>query len=279
MSLDQLAVITPSRIESQKRFDLASASFQSLQSMIGEEVPHYVVHDRARHVHYVPKLLHPVLSAARWDLTAEQIYSSGATYIIRRVGRGSASALSTAITAAMTDGMTFGFIHLDDQVYSDDFRSLLSHGLDAMTEHPDLLWVRFSGYPIMCNDRPELQVIQDRIRFDGIELTPNRVEDYTLWSSPLTLACIDGRYWPVAMWFCIYRLEELGQILSWAREGSMLHLAHVERHLKQPEGFKRLLQAYPNGKFGYINMQYGGIEMHRNANWKGLLQLPNAPIH
>ena len=32
------------------------------------------------------------------------------------------------------------------------------------------------------------------------------------------------------------------------------------------------------GKLGYINMQFGGLEMQRNTNWQTLINLPNQPV-
>ena len=56
------------------------------------------------------------------------------------------------------------------------------------------------------------------------------------------------------------------------------HLAHVELYFKNGVGFQSLIEAPPDGSFGYINMQFGGIEMHRNKNWEMLLSMPNDPI-
>jgi hypothetical protein len=148
-----------------------------------------------------------------------------------------------------------------------------------MEERPDLLWTRFSGYPVMYEGRaPLVPDENDRITFDGVRLAPWRHDDFTVWSSPLTKEVNTGRYWPIAMWFCIYRLSFLQMLLEWAVSEGAKHLAHVELYYKNAGGFQRVLDSAPNGWFGYINMQFGGIEMHRNRNWEALLSMPNSAI-
>ncbi len=183
-----------------------------------------------------------------------------------------------AVAAAVVGGAEYGFIHLDDHVYREGFRELLEYGIDALETNPDLLWVRYSGYPIICNGRPQLEISRDRVRFDTVDLRASRDPGYTLWWSGLDSEVIRGKYWPVAMWFCVYRLPVLAQLLDWALARHVYHLGQAELYFKQADGFSCLQQAYPEGRFGYINMQYGGIEMHRNANWRELLRLPNDPI-
>lgn len=276
--LKKMAIITPSRIGSRKRHGLASASLKSLRRCIGADVSLLVVHDSYVPPRHLPRVLSKLIPAARWDRSADDIYADRNTRLIRRIGRGSAGAMREAVSAAIADGAVYGFIHLDDHVYRDDFRNLLLQGVDALDANPDLLWVRFSGYPIICNGRPQLAISEDRVGFDTVSLRPLRNRGYTLWWSALDSEVIRGRYWPVAMWFCVYRLPVLARMLDWALERAVLHLAHVELYFKQADGFARLQQAYPAGKFGYINMQDGGIEMHRNANWRELLQLSNNPV-
>jgi hypothetical protein len=251
---------------------------RSLQGALGTDIRMYVLHDNVRLNPLLPKFVASQLPSARWDGTAEQIYSGANTRLVRRSGRGSARAMREAVSLATKDGYTYGFIHLDDHVYQEDFGALFLRGIDALETNPDLLWVRFSGYPLICEGRPDLEVSADRVRFDTVQLEPRREKEYTLWSSDLDAEVIRGKYWPVAMWFCIYRLDVLSRLLDWADVDSTLHLAHVELYFKQEKGFTRLREEYRGGRFGYINMQNGGIEMHRNANWRDLLRLPNEAI-
>ena len=55
-------------------------------------------------------------------------------------------------------------------------------------------------------------------------------------------------------------------------------LTHVELCFMNGVGFQRMLNTLPDGSFGYINMQFGDIEMHRNKNWEMLISMPNDPI-
>lgn len=192
--------------------------------------------------------------------------------------KGSAAALLMAVHAAMDSGKTYGFIHLDDHVYAEECGTLFSYGLDAMNENENLLWIRFSGYPIIYNNRAPMQLRDEKISFDGITLTPKRTKKYTLWQSQLTAGSVKGNYWPIALWFCIYKLSVLKEILEWAIEAKAKHLAHAELFYKNGPGLARLLDRFPNGEFGYINMQFGGIEMHQNANWRELMVLSNEGI-
>ncbi len=148
----------------------------------------------------------------------------------------------------------------------------------AMEHCPDLLWTRFSGYPLIFKDRPEITVNNNNIAFDSVILHPHQHREYTVWSSPLNPQVNAGKYWPIAMWFCIYRLSFLKTILDWSISKGVKHLAQVELYYKKQGGFQRIIDNYPGSSFGYINMQFGGIEMHRNLNWKELLLMPNVAI-
>ena len=58
-----------------------------------------------------------------------------------------------------------------------------------------------------------------------------------------------------------------------------LHLADVERHYHEPAAFARALESgLIHGRIGYINMQFCGLEMHHNENWRELLSYPNEAI-
>lgn len=280
VSFQELAILTPSRITTEQRHGFASASCASLKECLqGATMPHVVVHDSPISKRILPEPLHKLVTPLRWDAKAKAVYESAQLTWLEGDGTGSAGALLKAVDAAIANGQSFGFIHLDDHVYTESFGSLLLKGLSAMAADDNLLWTRFSGYPIMYNGRERLVPNQnDQIVFDGVALSPKRFENYTLWMSPLSIAGNSERYWPVAMWFCIYRLPVLKQMLEWALVHQTKHLAHVEVYFKSRGGFEKLLQAYPNGGFGYINMQFGGIEMHHNRNWSSLLKMSNEEV-
>ena len=88
-------------------------------------------------------------------------------------GSGSATALLLAVKVALAEGKAYGFIRLDDHVYGDRFGNLIRNGLRAMEEHPDLLWTRFSGYPVMYEGKARLLPNgNNEIVFDGVKLSP-----------------------------------------------------------------------------------------------------------
>jgi hypothetical protein len=275
-----LAILTPSRITTAQRYGFSKSSMDSLLTRLdGAPVSVVVVHDSPGWKNLIPKSLRALSGQLQWDGRAKEIYAGPAVTWVDGEGTGSATALLLAVKVAIAEGKTYGFIHLDDHVYGDRFRAVLTSGLRAMEERPNLLWTRFSGYPVMYEGKvPLVPDDNGQIMFDGVTLSPWRHEDFTLWSSGLTQEVNSGRYWPVAMWFCIYRLSVLEKLLEWAVAKGTKHLAHVELYFKNGVGFQRLIEAYPDGSFGYINMQFGGIEMHRNKNWEALLSMPNDPI-
>ena len=277
--LKPLAILTPSRITTAQRYGFSKSSMDSLlQRLGGTPVSVVVVHDSPGWKNVIPKPLRCLSGQLRWDGRAKEIYAGPAVTWVDGEGSGSATALLLAVKVALAEGKTYGFIHLDDHVYGDRFRDILTSGLRAMEERPNLLWTRFSGYPVMYEGKvPLVPNGNNQIAFDGVTLSPWRHDDCTVWSSPLTRAVNSGRYWPIAMWFCIYRLSVLEMLLEWAVAEGTKHLAHVELYFKNGVGFQRLLDTIPHGSFGYINMQFGGIEMHRNKNWEMLLSMPNDP--
>ena len=174
-------------------------------------------------------------------------------------------------------GAKYCFLHLDDHVYLPLFGQLLKHGYDALEANPDLMWTRYSGYPLIYEKRAALEKDNDEVRFDAVTLRPWRTPEYTLWWDSLEDKSVRGRYWPIAMWFCIFRLVVLERLLEQAPTGAGRHLADVEVFYKQESNWEKFVSS-TGGKFGYINMQYGGIEMHRNKNWRELMRISNDEI-
>jgi hypothetical protein len=54
-------------------------------------------------------------------------------------------------------------------------------------------------------------------------------------------------------------------------------LGSVEAAFQKPKIWQAFIKKYP-GELGYINMQFGGLEMHRNKNWHTLINYPNNPV-
>jgi hypothetical protein len=273
----RLSIITPSYINSQTRFFLAKKSLESLENTIGTSYHHIVVDDRPRSSFLIPGKVRSRLPFLKWSEKSKAIYSRSNVNLIRRFGSGSASAILTALHEARHQDSNLVFIHLDDHVYLPILKVLVQHACDAFNRDEKLLLVRFSGYPLLYNNRLPLTAENDRISFDSVILEPDRKENYTLWSTNFSENTIDENYWPIALWFCIYRVDFLEKILTNALVHKLKHLAHVELYYKNPANWRQFISRL-DGKFGYINMQFGGLEMHRNRNWQELIQLPNEPI-
>ena len=276
----KLAIIIPSKIDSEERYNFAKTSFQSLTDNLKNiNVSHVVAHDKPSLLGFVPNNLHFLIKPLKWNNKTKSLYNASDTIWTEGNGKGSAAALLLAVDIALSKGKTFGFIHLDDHVYCEPFGKLITSGLNAMEQDANLLWTRYSGYPIMHDGRVPLKIDNtDHIAFDHVKLSPLRKNDYTLWRSPIISDVNEGNYWPVALWFCIYRLPVLKKILEWAIAVEKKHLGHTENFFKNENGFVKLANEYPKGSFGYINMQFGGFEMHRNKNWKELLKMENKGI-
>jgi hypothetical protein len=276
----KLAILIPSKVVSQERFSFASISLGSLKLALGA-LTHQciVVHDHPFIKKIAPKFLKSLMPQLIWDEKAERFYSDEGVVWVCGPNLGSASALLAAARVALDSGSTYGFIHLDDHIYCRDFGRLLTNGLDSMESESTLQWIRFSGYPIIYKNKADIKISpMDTIEFDRIVLRPIRTDNFTTWVSPLNEEVNNGEYWPIALWFCIYRLDFLIEILEYSISNGARHLADAEVILKSAVGFKWVIDRFPKSTFGYINMQFGGIEMHQNKNWRELLNLSNREI-
>jgi hypothetical protein len=275
-----LVILVPSKVASRSRFNFATRALASLCNALMQMPSVIVIHDSVSRSSWLPSFLQRYAPSARWDHAVEIAYRhENVTFIRRQNKSGSASALREAVAHSMNAGFKFGFIHLDDHVYGEEFYALLKNGLVEMRGNPNLLCLRYSGYPLICNAAPALKISNDdSLHFDVVTLRPYRRSEYTLWSSELTSDLVRGNYWPIAMWFCVFPLHVLLIILDDAIKAGCHHLAHVEVFYRDSNNFELLAKKFPNSSFGYINMQFGGIEMHRNKNWRTLLQLPNQPL-
>ena len=198
-----------------------------------------------------------------------------------------------AVNLALDEGFKFGFIHLDDQSYNTEFDYLISAASEAMHKDEEIGWLRFSGYPLIHNGDKRFNFNDDLVNIDGISFSPFRSSDYTLWLSSFqeTKKVNFSDYWTVALWHSLFRLEILKVILERGLSskgglnvlkrrimGRQIHLCHVELTYRSRLGFSSLVRCFPNGKYGYVNMQFGGFEIHRNANWEDLMQIHNKPL-
>ena len=284
----KLCLLTPSYIDSEERLDYASDSYMSLVDALDfNKLRHFVVDDS-------DPIYLDYLRRSEHKNKLVNLYSAGApTLVYRKKPLGSATAMLEAVNLALAEGFKLGFIHLDDQIYNAEFHTLLSSACVAMRSDDQIAWLRFSGYPLIHGGSQKFSIDNDIIDIEGIPFTPSRSRKFTTWLSSFesTKKADAKNYWPVAMWHSLYRLDVLKVMLE--RGLSLLggfytlkrrimrqsmHLCHIELTYKSRFGFNSLIQNYPTGKYGYVNMQFGGIEIHRNKNWEELMKLNNEPV-
>ena len=272
----KLAILTPSYINSNLRSKYAKTCFDSIQVL--STYDHIIINDVHPFSKYVPKSIKSLIAPFKYNQMAENIYMGQNITLINRIRDGSASALLDGVLYARKLKAKYVFINLDDHIYIPQIADLVKHSIDAFSCNNSLLMVRFSGYPLIYNDKIPIVCREDKIKFDSISLIPTRKHDYTLWAATFSQNSIDNNYWPIALWFCIYQVDFLEKILTFCDINKYKSLGLVESFYKKPANWKRLLDEV-SGQFGYINMQFGGFEMHRNKNWKNMINEPNEPIY
>lgn len=277
---NELVILTPSKINSQVRANYSMESLRSLRNIDSiSKVPHYVAIDSSNLFERLNHFFRNFKSLTLIENNCNLAYCRNPSdKIIESNGSGSTYALSIIVKQAINDGFKYGFIHLDDHVYIEKFSDLVNFSINAFSNDKDLAWLRYSGYPVLYKNKKKLVNIENQINFDGVALVPDREANYTAWKSVLTSETNEGAYWPVAMWFCIYRLDFLDFILDEGLKEGSRHLANVESLFKNTNKFNLLLDKFKGTKFGYINMQFGGLEMHRNKNWHDLIDSENLPV-
>lgn len=269
----KLAVVTPSCIGNQTRAELARKSLASLRTVVGEDYFHIVVDD-------VPN------RKSKWCSTAENVYAWPNIQLVRRPEqRSNTSALRQAVREAREQGAELVFIHLDDNVYVPEFGALLKHARHAFERDEELMEVIFTGYPILhrkystpqLGNRSCIAVGKNRVSFGSLHLSPTRYRDYTLWWSRFHENMVDGAFWTIFMWQALYRAGFLEKVLAFEGVRGRRSLGRVEQYYKTKVNWRHAL-LYFFGKLGYINMQFGGLEMHRNKTWKKLICFPNVAV-
>ncbi|MDQ7025246.1 MAG: SGNH/GDSL hydrolase family protein [Anaerolineae bacterium] len=277
----RLAIITPSYIGSSERANYARRSLESLRDTFGQHYAQIVVDD-------VPHFNNRLLKRFpdwRYSNLAEKIYQGENIRLIRQHGRSSVTATLRATHEARRTGYELVFIHLDDMVYIPQARDLMAHAVDAFCRVPDLQMVRLTGIPILSHactpelgNRTELTIAENSIQFENLTLQAQRFDDYTLWWSSFHADLMQGRYYAIPMWFTLFRASFLEKLLTLNDTVANLQgLGQVELYYKDMDNWREALQ-HIDGKLGYINMQFGGLEMQRNENWQTLIHLPNEAI-
>lgn len=282
-----LAIVTPSLVGSAQRAAFALASLQDLHARLGSKFRHIVVDDvptcRDKLFGVLPIRMSRVIPNLAYLRAAPAIYSSAPnTEFIRNGRRGSLAAMLKALARARVHGCRYAFIHLDDNAYADTLPRLLGSAKAAMDGLVDLQLVRLSAYPLLTGQcTAELGNMTfcrregDTVAFDGVVLHPVRRDGFTVWKSAWQASTADGNFWPVMLWNALYRVDFLERLLTDPHVPPRSGLGPVEAWYKT--NWASIWRQLP-GSFGFINMQFGGLERERNPNWRELLALPNRPI-
>jgi hypothetical protein len=274
-------------VNSAKRAAFACASLAELQELLNARYRHLVVDDKphcaGRLLGVVPNRLTRKLPNLAYYGAARKIYTLHRNVeFLQGNGRSSISALRLAAARAKELGSAYVFIHLDDNAYARTLPSLLADSIAAMDAHEQVSVVRLSAYPILSGDcdreRGNTTLItraDDSVRFDSVVLRPQRSTAFTLWCAPWEASTADGRFWPVILWNAVYKVDFLLWLLSSEAAARLANLGAVEAWYKS--SWKAVWRHMP-GAFGFINMQFAGLERERNLNWRELIDLPNTPI-
>ncbi|MBN1764201.1 MAG: hypothetical protein JW860_03005 [Sedimentisphaerales bacterium] len=278
--VSKLVIITPSYINSRSRCEYARRSLQSLHETAGLLYDHIIVDDypRGKNIfsHWYLK--------KRFGDAATRIYNRPHMRLIRRNEGGSTSATLCAVRAACQQGGKYVFIHLDDNVYVDQLGPLLKYACQALENDEQLMQIRMSAFPLIsryCNskqgNKTSLNIDGCTVRFDKICLQSTDFNEFTLWWSFLTNDMAAGEFWPIALWTTVYRIDYLEQVLTFKEAVRKNNLGEVEEYYTNNDVWQQFIKNYP-GKLGFINMQYAGIEMEHNRDWRDLMKLPNEPV-
>jgi hypothetical protein len=275
----KLAIICPSYIQSYKRLNFAKTSFSSLIRNTGASFQTFVIDD-------VPSFhgLFGGIKSLLFKNSAVNVYNGYKNVTLtRRSGHGSLSALIHACKIAKSSGFKYVFIHLDDNIYIPKLKNLLIYSNFAMDNNKNLKIIRLTGRPILsadCDFRRGNETFinkgDNKITFSMVKLKPVRFEEFTLWKSTFT-SHMTEKYWPIALWSSVYEIDFLMNVLHSPNKIKFNSLAQVELYYQDRKNWTKLIKAYP-GELGYINMQFCGLEMQRNRNWKKLINYPNFEI-
>lgn len=276
----KVATVVPSYITTARRGRYARTAYESFLAQVGDEHPIYVVDDTPPDADE----RRGWLERRRPLESPTSIYAAPGVRFTRGPGTGSAAAALLGVRLAIKDGARHVFLHLDDAVYNDVFPSILFHAADALDRDPELVYVRTGGYPLLSEwtkprlgNRSLVRIDGDRISFDGMQLQPQRRPDYTLWWSHFTPHANEGGFWPLPLYHVLFPAARLQALLELGVRRGHKTLGEVETDYKDAALWSQS-QHHLAGKFGYINFQFGGLEIHRTKIWSNIHRYANDPI-
>jgi len=220
-----------------------------------------------------------------WNASRD-VYTGENIFLTRRYARGSTSAFLEGVRLAKIKGHKYVLMHLDDNVYLPIARSLVSHAITAMDDDPGLGAVKLTCFPMVGSfASPEkgnetlLQRSGDIITFSETTLRRKPYPDFTLWWSPFDVVANSGTLWPITFWTVIYSIDFLEALLAHPPLKQRNLLTYAESYYRDKTQYAEFLKRHGNLKFGFINMQFAGYEMHQNeGHWHTLMSQPNVEV-
>lgn len=283
----KLSIVTPSYVSSQERMKFAVRSLESLRNALQEPYEHVVVDDRPRLSFPLPggRSVDLPVTDPIWGDAAETIYDGPNVTLLRGSGGDSISATLRGVREVKKRGADLVFLHLDDNIYVPQMGNLLKYARDAFQREEALQHLHLAGGPMLSDDCSpaegnrsliEIRNGGDEVVFDDIVFRPDRTDEYTLWSSPFDESMHSERFWPIVGWSSVFRVEFLEWLLTRDGVSNLPNLGQWEVYYRQAEHWDEVIKF--GGRLGYINMQFGGLEMHHNRNWRELIEYPNNPV-
>ena len=280
--MKKAAIITPSWIWNAERAGYAVTSMASMLNAAWIGLDHYVIDDS--------KIEEKEAKDGRGiaKKAAESIYRD--CKMLDGDDEGMLDATISAARWARSEGAELVFLHLDDTFYVHPCRQLMKWAIEAMSKDDNLKVIHLSNFPLLDKTSSKelgnltyLEVGKDEVRFDTTVLKPTRYDDFTLWSSPFEEGMV-SRFWPLACWFAFYEADFFIDLMERFADSPpdsvpSVHagtLAGVEVFYRDPTNWMEVVER--GGSLGHINMQFGGLEMHRNKNFMELVGFPNRAV-
>lgn len=277
--------MTPSYIDNLNRMQFAVRSLESLRYSVGEKYDHIVVDD-------IPRLSLPISRTKSIQTPApklslreagKKVYDEPNVKLIRRYKSSNVTAMIRAIEVANQRGADLVFLHMDDNIYLPVMSKLIKYAIDAFEQEDNLKHVHLSGWPMISDQCSEkegnkslIDINSNSVDVDGIKFTRSVNSEYTLWSSPFSMPMSRGDLWPIVAWSSIFRVGFLKWLLKRDPITDLPGMGEFEAHYRKEQNWNEVVDR--GGELGYINMQFGGFEMHRNKNWRELISYPNEPV-
>jgi hypothetical protein len=261
----EAAIITPVKIYNFKRFFLNKKSFESLELSLRQNFLNIIVLDYPSKLNFLLYFLSDLL---------HKRYIKKGYVVLNGNGKGSLSALKIGLHYCVSKNINKCFLNLDDHIFIKEFHFLSTCAIDSLNSNNDLVYVRLSGYPLIGQTSSKMVKSNINVCFDNINLLKKEFANYNLWYSYFDVDVFkDSKYWFIPLWFCYYKVDFLISLFNKIDDLDVKHLGQAEDFIKNNASIS--LRFINKFSFGFINMQFGGFEMHRNRDYKKYLMQNN----